>query len=508
MTEEQNQDSISECALSWNGVITNFLADKYEADFAKYLKELFKGLGSSYDKEGFSTNTDLAFIFDTRKNKKTDEQKETAFILEQIALLQTFNEKPISINFESLNNDINSKQQDLVSKYAPEAWLTWAAENAKNVTFATHVTKLTHSAIDSPSFFNTFEATKNRYLSTSSLTNVVIDGAVKGMQYSPVYQFLELEFNNKKLVSEFGNLDTDVLESFTKKHDQMLTWNRGFAAATNEGKPAAHFLLKQTYFPINKDNPKPNYHLLCNVVSSSKAQALYEFSRRNSKETFKLKSSNKYSDQTYYNFPNRASISITASNHGNASQLNNKRGGRLGLFSCQPPVWHSQLKAPIYKTNFFYELSRNFEVKENIQYLSDFLTRFESLQLSIKDPKRMRWVVEWVENLVDEVLVYVKSIQTLPVGWSATDGIKLKPEHQVLLDCYRQDEDFLAMKNGNDWQAVIIQDFAAWLNNRLTIADEKFTPQDMHTRLWMRIFKANFREEFDTKELNQQKETV
>jgi CRISPR-associated protein Csy1 len=271
MIEEQNQDSISECAPDWKGVITKFFADKYEADFAKYLKELFKGLGSSYDKEGFFTNKDLAFIFDTRKNKKTDEQKETAFILEQIALLQSFNEKPISINFEGLNIDINTKQQDLVCKYTPETWLTWAAENAKNVTFATHVTKLTHSVIDSPSFFNAFESTKNSYLSTSSLTNVAIDGAVKGMQYSPVYQFLELEFNNKKLVSEFGNLDTDVLESFTKNHEQMLAWNQGFLAATSEGKPTAHFLLKQTYFPINKDNPKSNYHLLCNVSAQTKA---------------------------------------------------------------------------------------------------------------------------------------------------------------------------------------------------------------------------------------------
>ncbi len=64
MTEEQNQDSISECALGWEGVITNFLADKYEADFAKYLKDLFKGISSTYEKEGFFTNEDLAFIFD------------------------------------------------------------------------------------------------------------------------------------------------------------------------------------------------------------------------------------------------------------------------------------------------------------------------------------------------------------------------------------------------------------------------------------------------------------
>lgn len=508
MIEEKSLDTISESPPAWGEVIDNFLSDKYEADLSKYLKELFKGVGSAYEKEGFFTNVDLAFIFDTRKNKKSDEQKETEFILEQITLLQAFNEKPISINFESLNIEINTKQQGLISKYKPETWISWAAENAKNVTFATHVTKLTHSVIDSPSFFNVHGTTKNKHLSTSSLTNVIIDGAVKGMQYSPVYQFLELELNNKKLVGEFSDLNTDLLKKFARSHEQMLAWNQGFSSATSEGKPTAHFLLKQTYFPTNKDGSKFNYHLLCNVVSSSKAQALYEFSRRNSKDAFKIKNSNKYSGETYFNFPNRASISITASNHGNASQLNNNRGGRLGLFSCQPPVWHSQLKPPIYSKSFFFELSKNYEVKENIQYLSDFLTRFENLQLSIKDPRRMRWVEEWLESLADEVLGYVKSMQALPVGWSAKEGIKLKPEHQVLLDCYRLDDDFLVMKNSSDWQAIIIQDFAAWLNNCLNKANEKFTPQDAHTKLWMKIFKANFREEFDIKGLTQQEQTV
>ncbi len=79
---------------------------------------------------------------------------------------------------------------------------------------------------------------------------------------------------------------------------------------------------------------------------------------------------------------------------------------------------------------------------------------------------------------------------------------------RVLLDCYRQDDDFSAIKNCSDWQAVIIQDFAAWLNNRLTKANEKFTPQDSHTKLWMKIFKANFSEEFDKKGLAQKEVTV
>lgn len=483
----------------WQSIIADFLANKFEADFAKYLKDLLKDTGKIYEEEGFLINEELAFIFDTRKNKRAEEQKETEFILDQISLLQNFNEVPFAVNFESLNIDMNNKRKELQNKYSPKVWLTWAAENAKNVSFATHVPKLTHSSIDSSSFFDTSSTKKDSCLSTSSLKNIAIDGAVRGNQYSPVYQLLELELNGKKLASEFNNIETDLLQDFTGNSEQMKDWNLGFATALNEGVPSAHFLLKQVYFPIKESN----YHLLCNLVSSSKAQALFEFSRRNTNENFKLKNNIKYSFETYFNFPNRASLSITASNHGNASQLNGKRGGRLGLFSCQPPVWHSQLKPPIYKTSFYYELSRNYEVQENIQYLADFLLRFENLQLSIKDPKRMYWVEEWIANLADEVLVYVKAIQALTPGWSATEGIKLKPEHQVLLDCKRTGEDFIAMKTSINWQAIIIKDFSSWLNNRLNKLNKSFTPTDAHSKLWSKLFEANFREELDINKLIQ-----
>ena len=53
MMEEQNLDSTNECNSSWKVIITNFLADKYEADFIKYLKELFKSITIDYEKESF-----------------------------------------------------------------------------------------------------------------------------------------------------------------------------------------------------------------------------------------------------------------------------------------------------------------------------------------------------------------------------------------------------------------------------------------------------------------------
>lgn len=486
--------------ITWQRLIKNFLAEKQEADFIKYLKEQFKSISSAYEKESLFNNEEIAFIFDARKNKRTEEQLESGFILEQLSKLTSFESKPQSINFEEQNSDINNKKQELENKFSPEVWLAWAAENARNVTFATHVAKLTHSAIDSSSFFDAISSKKDNYLTTSSLNSAAIDGAVRGNQYSPIYQFLELELDGKKIVSEFQNVETELLQEFAFNTDQMLEWNKGFSAALSEGKPAAHFLLKQVYFPVAEDE----YHLLCNQVSSSKAQALFEFARRNSDTTFKQKNNNKYAEEIYFNFPNRASISITASNHGNASQLNGKRGGRLGLFSCQPPVWQSQLKPPIYSNSFFYELTKSYAVRETIQYLADFLTRFESLDLSIKDPKRMRWLEQWLEDLSDEVLVYVKTIQTLPAGWSQQEKIKLKLEHQILLDCYRQDEEFLNAHENINWQQTILKDFAVWLNNRLRWANEKFTPQDSHAKLWAKLFENNFQDAFDIKHANRQ----
>ncbi len=478
----------------WQAIIASFLNEKYEADFAKYLKDLLKNLSDSYNKAGLLANEELEFIFDTRRNRKTAEQLETEFIQEQLAKLESFTKKPSDLNFLEIQSKISNKQQELEDKYAPANWLTWAADNAKNVSFATHVPKLTHSIIDSPAFFDTSTTAKETHFSTASLKNIAIDGAVRGNQYAPVYQLLELEKNGKKLASEFNDPETQVLAEFAESSEQLKNWNLGLAAALSDGKPKAHFLLKQTYFPLEaKQTAANNYHLLCNLVSSSKAQALFEFARRNSDESFKARNNKKYSAETYFNFPNRAAISITASNHGNASQLNGKRGGRLGLYSCQSPVWQSQLKPPIYTQNFFYKLSNNFAVQENIQYLADFLNRFESLQLSIKDPKRLRWVEKWLENLVDEVIVYVTSLQALPAGWSTKEGIKLKIEHQLLLDYYRDDEHFVGLKTTSNWRTVIGQDFASWLNNRLS-KEHKFTATDAHTKLWAKLFDANFRE--------------
>jgi CRISPR-associated protein Csy1 len=487
----------------WVDTVSTFIRGKHSNELKSYLDKLFKDIKQSYEKLGYFNNDDIKFIFDARKNKPLDDKNQYEFIVAQLRSLNAFNDKPQGVDILSLLESIFIKHQELNDKYDANKWLAKSSVDAKNISFGTHVPKLTHSAIKTKPIVSNNNAIRAGFITTSCLSSIKYD-SVASNAYSQIRDFFSLELDGIKLYEIFEDKENVVLINFSHDENQLKEWNYGFSQALEVRALEIDPLLKQVYFPIFNEENK--YHLLAQVESSSLSIEMYSFIERRKKEFESLTLGERYS------FSRAAQLFVTSGSnilsHGNVSQLNAIREGAKYLFSCQSPVWQSQLKAPIYQISFFYELSTNYEVMENIQYLSDFLTRFESLQLSIKDPKRMRWVEKWIENLADEVLVYVKSIQALPVGWSATEGIKLKPEHQVLLDCYRQDECFLVMKNSSDWQAVIIQDFAAWLNNRLNKADEKFTPQDAHTKLWMKIFKANFREDFDRKELIQQDESV
>ena len=328
----------------------------------------------------------------------------------------------------------------------------------------------------------------------------IVDGAVAGNQYAPIFQFLELELQGKKLAPEFENENNTILESFASNEDQLLTWNKGFKQALASGNLATHPLSKQIYFPVKQGtgNSGTHYHLLCQVTSSSLAQVMYEaFFDADQKNVKKAYDKNVFASNNKVSFPGRAHLSVTASNHSNASQLNGKRGGKLCLLSAQPPVWQSQIKPPIYRKSWFDRGIPLAAIKDDITYLRNFLLRFGRLGLSIKDPKRRRWIDKWVNRIISNVLLFAEAIQNLPAGWSDNSEIKLKPEQQYFLDPYRADEAFRNKRKATDWQSTVCSDFAFWLNRKLLGKDKKFTPQREHTRLWRSMMEQPLRESSD-----------
>ena len=486
--------------LTWQDVIDNFFITKIYAEEEKYIKILIKEIEDDCKKKDYYNNATLKSYFVDAKSKKEKQEKSIDFQRRRIEELFVIKDSLQNLALDDAILGLEreryaQKVSDIAKKYEPVEWFSKASKSAVSVTFATHVSKLTHSKIDSPSIYDKTTIINSKYLTTSSLKVKAIDGAVAGNQFAPIFQLLELECNGVKLATELCNPHSDALKSFAKENE-YLAWNNGFSRALTSGEPASHLLAKQVYFPIQYDSSNTTkYHLLCNLKSSSIAQAIFDglFSDT-AKNTQKSLQDAKFAIHQNRYYPNKSKLGVTASNHSNASQLNANRGGKLYLFSSAPPTWQSQAKPPVYKSSFFNHQLRYFVSTNDIDYLRDFLIRFDKSDLSIKNPERKKWIDAWVSSIVDDVLAYAATIQHMQAGWSATEDIKLKYEHQLFLDPYRHDEAFQALRKTNDWQSVICADFARWLNYTLSGKDKQFSPQQVHTKMWTNMMEDALRD--------------
>lgn len=428
-----------------------------------------------------------------------------------------YTEEKYEENKGEILTKIKDKEIELEElKDNPLEIVEWLDKNAikkiskgSRIVKATHILKFSHSSAPNDGVLVEDECDSS-LLTTSSIPagKKIFDMAHNNGALISVSRFLSLSHNGISIYDLVFMGDFRFLKGFAKNENQYEKWRHGLTGLIEKRGVNSAGFAKQIYFPIENNK----YHLLAPLTSSTLIEPIFN----NVIDAKYRKKENCFNKDAFLkpivNFPNNkvVVVRVGGNNPQNISMLNRGRNwkpdkkvkssyGIYHVFSCQPPIWQAQLKPPIYTKNFFYELSKNYEVKEVIQYLADFLTRFERLDLSIKDPKRMRWLEHWLEDLSNEVLVYVKTIQTLPAGWSQQEKIKLKLEHQILLDCYRQDEEFLNAQENMNWRHVIVQDFASWLSSRLHKTSESFTPQDSHTKLWMKIFEANFREVLELK---------
>jgi len=241
-----------------------------------------------------------------------------------------------------------------------------------------------------------------------------------------------------------------------------------------------------------------------------RVQSNIKFGKENSKArqaknaTTSDEKKSKYHSSTLFVFPQIAVQKFGGDNPQNVSMSNVKRRGKSYLFSCQPPTWQSQLMPPISKSSLYDSMPMNPALREDIDYLRDFLLWFERIELSFKDPKKMVWIERWVNQIIDEVFAYCASIQNLPSGWSQNEDIKLelKQEHCYFLDPYRKDDAFQAARKTNEWQAVVCDDFSKWLNHKLRGKDRAFTPQVEHTRIWKNLMQNELRVFDETVEMD------
>ncbi|MBL4831666.1 MAG: type I-F CRISPR-associated protein Csy1 [Aliivibrio sp.] len=482
---------------TWQEVIVDFLSQRENRKMVDLLSKKDSKKKDDDEKQAVLIQLEFALGHDDSVDKEQVRvmlsQKNTGKSkIDPMLFLKSKYEKLISLSdSESVKKVVeiyNTKLKEIINFHVPRNWLDYYSSRASGVSFSTHVAKITHSSIKASSFFVSYDEKNKKLLTTDTILNPMIDDAIDNAALTPIATFLKLVIKGNMLGNLLFSGDCEPLITFSENADQAEIWRSGFSEVFLPNDLSSHTLLKQIYFPICEK--KEIYHLLTNVKSSSLAHELF---LELTKKTERIK---KYSNEELVYYPNKSKLSLTASSkaHTNVSPLHSKREGKIYLLSNQPPTWQIQLAPPIYKKSLFDESFFYQNMNEDINYLRDFLLRFKRIDLSIKDPDRQKWIERWMANIIDEFLFFAGNIQSLPAGWTAAEDIQLKSAHQYLLDPYRQDIEYQAERKGTDWQAVICDDFAHWVNRKLIGKDKQFTPQSEHSLMWRSLLAQPLRD--------------
>ncbi|WP_412486799.1 type I-F CRISPR-associated protein Csy1 [Shewanella chilikensis] len=480
--------------------IANYLAERRDGKLEDYLKSKPQ---KKKDKVSKGINIRLANIVRrlTDQNQAVKEIERTKKAKEQTALAfqqEKYNNLLALIDTDSTDNELIEVKQEysqavseLERQHNPSIWLDEWTKKAKDISFATHVAKLTHSSSKGSSILDSTKSEKYGYLTTNKLIEIEVDTASSNAASLPIADILKIEYEGVSVLDCVKAGDTSLFDAFTDDKTQIENWVVELKQAYDSDAKRSYFLSKQVYFPLDDGR----YHLLLPLTSSSLAQAIHDEQRRyfNDEQTQARaqKKEQKYSAVTIVSYSNKARLNVTASNHSNASALNGKRGGKLTLFSAQPPKW--QVTTRNYKDQnesaLFKALA--YELKQPIAELNTYLTLLKKKDLSDSQPTRAAAITRKVQAISHGLFDYIMLINANEQhGWTQTSNLPLL--YQLLFEPYRDDNLAKAEKVSKEWQSVISKAFGCWLNKRL---DKKLLQLNtLHSELWTRLFAQELRE--------------
>lgn len=389
---------------------------------------------------------------------------------------------------EQRKKSINSEIRDWFEKWANNAISLNSNKKETSISLATHPIKLTHSSIKGATniYFKNSSCT-NQYLSTSSIKDKKLDIGHPDNKLAPVGKLL-LFLHNKSCIEDVPTVNNfNIFRPFAENDEQFKKWIKGFSLYFHSSTLSSHYLAKQMYFPIDV-----TYHIISPLVSSTLEQSLFEkiqYSKaKERKQNKKQKKEGKYHQELNIWYPNLAILKVTASQNGNASPLNGKRGGIRYLFPSTPPQWKSSIKPPLKYVSLFRDYERRVwrQTKELQEYLLKITDNKPNMY--IRDNVRRN-----INGIIDTLFNYVAEVQNLKElrGWSQEEG-KLKESHRLWLDPYCEDIEFQNKRETKEWQDEVCLDFGLWLNKKLEHKEMLFVK--INSDRWAKILKGRLRE--------------
>jgi CRISPR-associated protein Csy1 len=439
-------------------------------------------------------------IKDIEKSKKSKEQPSLEFQKNKYQSLIAFVGDFV---VDKQLSDLKKEYQDFVienySEHETVAWLNLWTSKACDISFATHVGKLTHSSSKSSSILDTSTEKDNRYLTTNSLADLEVDTASSNAASLPIADILKLSVNGVSVLDCLKIGDHSLFKKITDDDAVVDEWCNQLKQSYDSAKKQSYFLSKQTYFPIQDRQ----YHLLMPLTSSSLVHALHlEHKKRWDEAQVSARSqrsNKKYSATVTCTYPSKAYLHVTGSNHPNASSLNGKRGGRISLLPAMPPQWNSRISSYANKASIF-DKTLAFELKEEINDLRNFLLLLKNKSLSISEPKRNATVMNKLQAISSQFFNYMETINANEASEGWTVNGKLPLEQQLAFEPWREDEAVKVLKISKLWQESFSQTYGRWLNQQLS-GKGKLKTSAIQAALWADCFLLELREMVATQEV-------
>lgn len=375
---------------------------------------------------------------------------------------------------------------------------------ANGMVIATHTTKGIHPDIKIKQTTNlsvcfeelaTLDEMGSHVLdSQESLADATGDGAYNASAYE-LYLLLDCKVEGATLGVLLQLGDCDAVNAL---HDEPTQAEQAaeeivFLLESKCAKPATHALGKQIYW-LSGTNPASDkdYCLLAPLYPASLVHQAYlqihptRYGLKNLAAR-KARRDGKAHECAYEEYPNWALQKMGGTKPQNVSHLNSeRRGDNYLLSSLPPPAWKThQRYLPLHAHSVF---ERTFGARPPVRTT---VKAFLAFLLPNPEPNRhtRQKVDNFLDSLIDELIVYAGELQSQPAGWTLDpryDDLAL-PE-KLWLDSQRaempDEEEFAQHWQRKEWPAQVGKRFAHWLNAQL---QGKLPVGDAEAREWQRV---------------------
>lgn len=357
-----------------------------------------------------------------------------------------------------------------------ESLLDYGTSYAGQIQLATHILKGIHpdpkvkettNLLVKPSSLNSGCVVGSHVLKDDVLPDTTGNGA----HVTRIYELsllVHARIGETTLLNLLKADDADAVAALGGTPEKAATRKEALATidAPRCAAPASHTKAKQFYW-LEKPYPHEDsaYHLLAPLYPTLLVHCIYEQLQddRFSEEAKAARAARKngiHHTRPVREYSDLAIQKLGGTKPHNISQLNSVRGGTNYLLASVPPLWKSVDVRPLFGVNsLFLVFGRRREVQQQVRALRQFL---ELKPLANADTRRK--ISAWLNDLLDELLQFSATLQTLPPGWSVSADCDLPAAHRLWLDPTGTGQDAPEFEAAAD---QVAEDFARWLNTRL-----------------------------------------